>query len=221
MVIAIEAALRALLQDLDVAVAERDFAVARNTLDVGGHVLSVLDRDADILSVEVRAAGRCQRCAYGVDERGMCAFVTAGAIVRLHLYGGERSAEAVWGKLCCCTLQQRQFCQDHGTQSQIQPGHAPPSTAPTPQQHHKLTYLTHQHQHQHQHCPLPPPHTHTHRCRTLPAGATTSRPSSARAAPSWPPYWSTSWGRRRAARQRCAARRARWRSSRRPATRRL
>lgn len=58
MVIAIEGALSALLQDLDVAVAERDFTVARNTLDVGGHVLSVLDRDADILSVEVRAAGQ-------------------------------------------------------------------------------------------------------------------------------------------------------------------
>ncbi len=64
MVIAIEAALSALLQDLDVAVAERDFAVARNTLDVGMHVLAVLDRDADILSVEVRAAARCCTSAW-------------------------------------------------------------------------------------------------------------------------------------------------------------
>lgn len=87
MVIAIEAALSALLQDLDVAVAERDFAVARNTLDVGGHVLAVLDRDADILSVEVRAegcraaAGMCSMMAYCC-----CLLLSADALAVIPLF---------------------------------------------------------------------------------------------------------------------------------------
>jgi hypothetical protein len=54
---AIEAQLEVLLQDLDVAAAERDLATAKGVLAVGNDALAILDRDASLLSLEVRNSG--------------------------------------------------------------------------------------------------------------------------------------------------------------------
>lgn len=49
----LEEDLEALIQDLDVAVATRDLALARSLLSAGHDALTILDRDASILSLEV------------------------------------------------------------------------------------------------------------------------------------------------------------------------
>ncbi len=69
---AIEQQLEQLMQELDVAVAERDLDTARSVLQVGTDALAVLDRDADVLALEVRSCILC-RPQHIVRSLGMSA----------------------------------------------------------------------------------------------------------------------------------------------------